>query len=117
MPRLRSRWLLAIAATVVTSVLFIDFCNLVYACGCRSLWAGADAMCNIHHAGAKHCPWCSIGLAGSVSVWLAIVGAQSLCALRAGGGWILRSALTFGAFPVVGGALAVALGVAQGYWS
>ena len=115
-PRLRSRWLLALAAAVVTSVLFLDFCDLMYACGCRSLWAGADAMCNIHNAHSRHCPWCSIGVSGGVAVWLAIIGAQSMLALRTGGGWILRSLTTFGAFPVTGGLIAIAIGIAQGYW-
>ena len=115
-PRLRSRWLLAGAAATVTSFLFLDFCNLMYACGCRSWWAGADAMCNIHDAGARHCPWCVIGLSGSFVVWVAIVGIQWLIALRSGGGWLLRSLLTFAAFPLVGGAIAWAIGSAQGYW-
>ena len=42
---------IARAAAAFTSVFFIDFCNLVYQCGCRSLWAGADAACNIHTHG------------------------------------------------------------------
>lgn len=116
MPPLKSRLLLASAAVALTSVLFIDFCNLMYGCGCRSLWAGADALCNIHHQGVRHCPWCTIGLAGGGAVWLAIVGTQSLLALRTPGGWIQRSMLTLGAFPLVGGVLAVAIGMAQGYW-
>jgi hypothetical protein len=115
-PRLRNRWLLAVAGAAVTSLLFLDFCNLMYACGCRSWWAGADAMCNIHDPATRHCPWCSIGLSGALAVWVAIVGAQSLFAVCTGGGWVLRSLLTFGTFPVVGGAIAIAIGVAQGYW-
>jgi hypothetical protein len=115
-PPRRSRWLLAGAALVVTSVLFLDFCNLMYACGCRSWWAGADALCNIHDAHARHCPWCSIGLIGSSSLWLAIVAAQTWIALRLSGGWVVRALLTFGMFPVLGGVLAVAIGSAQGYW-
>jgi hypothetical protein len=115
-PRLRSRLLLAIAATVLTSVLYLDFCNLMYACGCRSLWAGADAMCNIHRPESRHCPWCTMGLAGSLFVWLAIVATQALFALRVRAGWPMRSLFTFGAFPVVGGAIAAAIGIAQGYW-
>ena len=116
-PPLRSRWLLAISAAVVTSVLFLDFCNLMYACGCRSWWAGADAMCNIHHADARHCPWCTIGLSGSFAVWLAIVGTQASFALRSGGGWFVRSLTTFGTFPFLGGIIALAIGWAQGYWA
>jgi hypothetical protein len=115
-PRLRSRWLLAVSAAAVTSILFLDFCNLMYACGCRSWWAGADAMCNIHHAGTRHCPWCAIGLVGSFAVWSAIVGVQAFVALRFGVGWFSRSLLTFAMFPALGGAIAGAIGWAQGYW-
>lgn len=115
-PRLRNRWLLAISATVVTSILFLDFCNLMYACGCRSWWAGADAFCNIHRAGARHCPWCSIGLVGSSAVWLTIAGTQAWLALGSRAGWALRSSMTFAAFPIVGGLIAVAIGLAHGYW-
>jgi hypothetical protein len=100
----------------VTSILFIDFCNLVYACGCRSLWAGADAMCNVHNAHGRHCPWCAVGLVGSVMVWLAIVAVQVGLALRLSAGWTMRALATFGAFPVVGGMIAVVMGWAQGYW-
>lgn len=111
------RWGVFLAAAVVTSVFFIDFCNLVYACGCRSLWAGADASCNIHTPGAKHCPWCSIGLLPSVGVWAAIVGSQAAV-------WfgfprlplLLRGFGTFAAFPVTGGILAIAVGLWTGYW-
>jgi hypothetical protein len=116
-PQLKSRWFLAAAAAVVTSVLFLDFCNLMFACGCRSWWAGADAACNIHHANVPHCPLCVIGLAGSFAVWLAIVGTQSFVALRAGGGWFLRVLVTFAVFPIIGGMVGVALGIVQGYWT
>ena len=73
---------IAILAAAFTSIFYINFCNLVYQCGCRSLWNGADAMCNVHSHGTKHCPWCAIGLAGSVAVWASIVGVQILIATR-----------------------------------
>jgi hypothetical protein len=110
-------WVFAVAA-IVTSIFFIDFCALVYQCGCRSLWAGADAQCNIHHAGVRHCPWCAIGLAGSVGIWAVIVAAQAGVAF-----WernvplIARAVLALATFPVVGGLLALATGVAMGYWN
>jgi hypothetical protein len=105
------------AAAVVTSALFINFCNLVYQCGCESLWAGAADHCNIHIAGSRHCPWCSIGTAGSVGVWGAIVAAQAAVAfLWRGPGWLLRAAMTILTFPVAGGILALGVGLAKGYW-
>ena len=75
-------------------------------------------MCNVHSHGTKHCPWCAIGLAGSVAVWAAIVGVQILIATRPTPMHVwTRTALSIGAFPVVGGVLALALGLATGYWS
>jgi hypothetical protein len=104
-------------AAVVTSLLFINFCNLVYQCGCRSLWAGAAEHCNIHDAESRHCPWCSIGVLGAGAVWGVIVGSQAAVAfLWRGSGWVVRAALALAAFPVVGGVVAVALGLMQGYW-
>lgn len=116
LPSVRSRVALLLLAATFTSVFFLDFCNLVYSCGCRSWWAGADAHCNIHDAAAhRHCPLCVIGMAGSGAVWAAIVVAQGLVALRWPGGWAARLALTLAAFPMVGGVIALALGIAQGY--
>jgi hypothetical protein len=117
LPSVKSRVALLLLAAAVTSVFFLDFCNLVYSCGCRSWWAGADTHCNIHHADARHCPLCVIGIAGSGAVWAVIVAAQALVALRWGGGWAARVAVTLAAFPAVGGVIAVALGFAQGYWT
>jgi len=109
---------LALAAVTVTSVFFIDLCNWIYDCGCRSLWNGAAAHCNIPTLGAKHCPWCSMGIAGSGAVWAAIAGVQCWIALRSGiTNWIRRSAYTLAAFPIVGGLLGIGIGIAQSYWS
>ena len=107
-----------LAAAIFTSVFFIDFCGLVYACGCRSLWAGADAACNIHNHGGKHCPWCSIGLLPSVGVWAIIVLSQAFVSFRLPGlGTTGRTVATFAAFPLTGGMLALILGLWTGYWS
>ena len=75
-------------------------------------------MCNVHSHGTKHCPWCAIGMAGSVAVWASIVGVQILIATRPTPMHVLtRAALSIAAFPVVGGVLALAIGLATGYWS
>jgi hypothetical protein len=104
-------------AAVVTSVFFINFCALVYQCGCESLWAGAADSCNIHDAGSRHCPWCSIGTAGTGAVWAAIVGAQAAVVfLWPGIAWLPRTLLALLAFPLIGGILAVGMGLAKGYW-
>ena len=34
----------------VTCLFFINVCDWMFDCGCHSLWAGADAMCNVHLA-------------------------------------------------------------------
>lgn len=114
----RGRITLFIAAAVTSSLFLIDFCNLVYACGCRSLWAGADAACNIHTHGVKHCPWCSIGLPGSVSVWAIIIASQSFICFRINRlAAVTRSLAAFAAFPVTGGLLALVVGLWTGYWT
>jgi hypothetical protein len=114
----RARVGVFLAAAAVSSIFFIDLCNLVYACGCRSLWAGADAACNIHTHGVKHCPLCSVGLAGSLAVWVGIVATQGAVVFRASSLQpVVRSILAFAAFPFVFGAIAVGLGLWLGYWT
>ena len=109
--------LLFLAAATVTSVFFIDVCNLIFECGCRSLWAGADAHCNIHQAHVRHCPFCSIGLAGSIGVWGAILAAQAaVMFLPRDGGALRRLAAGVVTFPVVAGVFGLVLGLSFGYW-
>jgi hypothetical protein len=106
-----------LGAAGVASMLFINFCNLAFQCGCRSWWAGAADHCNIHTAGVPHCPWCTSGLSGYGS-FAAIVVVQALIAFWPGeagiGGRLVRALL---AFPVVGGIGAVIAGLATGYWA
>jgi hypothetical protein len=106
-----------LAAAVVTSVFFIDLCNFAYSCGCRSLWAGAASECNIHHAGSRHCPWCSVGTAGGILVYSAILAAQAAVVyLGPGEDWKVRLVLAIVAFPIAGLAIAAAMGLSTGYW-
>jgi hypothetical protein len=102
------------ASAIVTSVFFIDFCGAVFQCGCRPLWAGADAFCNIHHASGPHCPWCQhnpyIGYA-------AMIGAQAAISFwPSPAGWGARLGVALAAFPVLGGVAALIYGLASGYW-
>jgi hypothetical protein len=105
------------AAATVTSVFFIDFCAAVFRCGCASLWRGADAHCNVHAAFGRHCPWCAHGLAASIIPWALIVAAQASVAFLPrpmhGG---VRLALSLALFPIAGGIVAAAYGLATGYW-
>jgi hypothetical protein len=102
-------------AAAVTSVFFIDFCALVFQCGCRSLWAGAAEHCNIHTPNVRHCPFCVIG---GRAIWAIIVAAQAGVAFglrRVGSATLAIAALL--AFPAVGGIAALIAGLSTGYWA
>lgn len=109
------------AAITVTSLFFINFCATVFQCGCQSLWGAADQFCNIHaahsHHGVKGCPWCSFGYGGYALVFGTIAAAQMLVAFVPRLTWPVRLVLSLGAFPAVGGILALVLGLYTGYWS
>ena len=107
---------LAVAAGV-TGTFFINFCDLVYQCGCESLWAGVAAHCNIHAAQPPHCPWCASQAAGNSSFGV-ILGMQALAAFLPGSAGLgKRLALALAAFPVAGGVMALAWGWCTGYWA
>lgn len=117
-PQRAGKIALALLAVGMTSVFFIDLCDWIYSCGCRSLWNGAEMHCNIHTAGVKHCPWCAIGTLGAGSIWAAIAGVQTWVALRPDkGGWVRRIVLTFSLFPIMGGLIGAVVGIASGYWA
>ncbi len=102
-------------AVVITCVLFINFCNLVFRCGCTWLWAGAADHCNIH-TGPKHCPWCAIGQNGQLAIWLSMVIPQVWIAFRSRLGFVSRLAAAIAAFPVMGLVAAGITGWRHGYW-
>lgn len=105
------------AAAGVTCALFIDYCNLIFRCGCQSLWAAADAHCNIHHPSPPHCPFCAHGSAGYAIVLAWILLPQfALSWWPAGRSWVMRLVLAVAAFPVAAGIAAVGLGWFDGYW-
>lgn len=112
------RWLGAAATIAVTGILFVDLCDLLFDCGCRSLWAGLAEDCNIHHALGRHCPWCEHSLAGGMVAFGGVVGAQASLwlaplslSLRA------RGILALVAFPALGGAIGLVQGWWWGYWA
>jgi len=102
----------------MTSVFLIDVCNLSYQCGCTHLWAGADAHCNIHNPAGKHCPWCSMGMAGYGLVYAGIVIPQGFLSFFPRR-WnsIKRLLAALAVFPIAGGFQALVLGLAYGYFS
>ncbi len=104
------------AAAATTHLFFIQYCHLLFACGCQALWAGASATCNIHAPAPPHCPWClHDGTWGYASLWV-IVGSQAVLALWPGRLGAVRGVAVFLAFPVVGGVSALVAGLATGYW-
>jgi hypothetical protein len=100
----------------VTSVFFINFCSWIFKCGCRSLWAGADAACNIHAMHSHHCPWCSHGHAGQALVMMLICAPQLAIALAAKWSWPVRTIVATALFPAAGLLVALAFGWADSYW-
>jgi hypothetical protein len=62
-PPAERRWrrpaLLALAAAALAAVIGLPVCNLIFDCGCTWPLLGADAHCNIHHAGPPDCPVCA----------------------------------------------------------
>jgi len=112
-----SRWSPLALSLIVDSVFFINLCNWIFKCGCRSLWAGADLMCNIHMAHARHCPFCAHGSPGQAAVMIAIIAPQIFLSLRSQWSWPLRLVTALAMFPLVEGAAALVLGWADGYWN
>lgn len=105
-------------AVLVSSIFFIDVCGLVFACGCRSLWAGAATACNIHHGSGPHCPWCAHPLAAGAVAFLAMVAVQAGIVLGPGrSGATLRFALALLSFPATAGLVGAVQGFLWDYWS
>ena len=114
----RSAILILLACSVVTGLFMVNLCDLVFDCGCRSLWAGAADHCNIHDATAAHCPWCSVGFSGYMAVYFAIAAPQALLSLyprrRSWSSRLFTALLTF---PVAGALIGLIMGWQMGYWS
>lgn len=116
-PVKRDRWrtfgIVFLISAIFTSVFFINFCNWVFACGCTWLWAGADAHCNVHQAGGRHCPWC---VHDPLPAYLAVLATQGWLSARPWQ-WRRRLAAALLSFPLVGGLGALLYGWRSGYWS
>jgi hypothetical protein len=104
--------------SALSALFFIDLCDLIFDCNCRSLWAGAADHCNVHDPSTRDCPWCTSGAWGVYVPMGVIVAGQALALLWPGRlalRW--RIALAVGAFFLLGGAGGVAFGLAKGYWA
>lgn len=106
------------ACAVVTAVFFINFCGWFFACGCKSLWAGAAEHCNIHNPDGPHCPWCSVPAVMQAGIFRAIVAFQGLVLfVSRGQAWPVRLSLGILAFPagaLIAGSITK---LALGYWN
>ena len=100
----------------ITHVFFIQYCDLLFDCGCQALWAGRAEECNIHNASPPHCPWCLDD--GAYGRWThgAIVTASIALAVWPGRFGTARAVSVILAFPVVGALAGLLAGLATGYW-
>lgn len=108
---------LAAFGFALSAVFLIDLCSAIFQCGCQPLWAAANAHCNIHVAGMRHCPWCVDGKTGHyVALWTVLLVQGAIAFWPAALSFATRTLAVIMAFPVVGGAVAIAFGIAKGYW-
>lgn len=122
--RVALRLVVFAAAAGAASLLFLDFCDLFYDCGCVSLWAGGAAHCNIQTPGPPDCPYCAHPRVAYGALFGTIV-VQGFVAFRPGRGdgsggrgrgLLARLVGSFLAIPLVIGAVAGVLGLVTGYW-
>jgi hypothetical protein len=100
----------------VTCTFFINFCAWIFQCGCHSLWAGAEAACNIHAQHGHHCPWCMHGYAGYSIVMIAMCGPQLAVSLVTRWSFFTRAMVAIALFPLMGAIAALCFGVVDSYW-
>ena len=112
----RTRWGFGIAVLVM-AVFFVDFCALVFQCGCRSLWNGISTYCNIHAASGPHCPWCEHPLAGGgVAFGVTLLAQWAAFFLPKNVSLGKRCLLAVIAFPLAAAIVALVQGLVWGYW-
>ena len=114
--RLAIKLLILSAGIAFTAAFFINWCNLVYQCGCTFYWAGAATQCNIHHADMRHCPWCSNANYGGLAFGFTLV-VQTFAAFWPGTRYWRNFVLTLAVSPVAAAVIGVAIGVYAGYWA
>ncbi len=64
------------ASTLVSVVLSFVFltpaCGLLFRCGCKTLWEGAEKLCSINVGPPPPCPWCDSLALGAMGAAFAI---------------------------------------------
>ena len=107
-----------LATAGTAAALFINACDVLYECGCRSWWNGAAEACNIHAPQSRHCPWCvEDGLGGSISFAMVILCQATISFWPGKMAVGARLAGALSAFPVVAGIGGLLFGLLTGYWS
>jgi hypothetical protein len=101
----------------ITCIFFINVCDWIFDCGCRSLWAGADAICNVHLADSRHCPFCSRGMAGYAAILTAVSAPQLAVSASSRTSMTTRVVLCLLLFPAMMVAVGYLLGASDGYWA
>ncbi|NKB89490.1 MAG: hypothetical protein GKS06_14835 [Acidobacteria bacterium] len=113
----RRRWAALAVGLIATGVFFVNICDLVFDCGCASLWAGGAEHCNIHHAEGPRCPWCANPFTAGAGAFVSVAVAQVWLAVGPlAVGLAARVALTVAALPAVGVAIGWLQGSWYGYW-
>jgi hypothetical protein len=115
-PTVKGRLLPFAISFTVTCLFFINVCDWIFDCGCRSLWAGADALCNVHLAGVHHCPICSRGIAGYTAVMVAVTAPQLAASVWLPFDKVTRIVSCLLLFPTGMIAIGGLLGIYDGYW-
>jgi hypothetical protein len=99
-----------------TLAFWINWCNLIYQCGCASYWAGGADHCNIHQAGVHHCPWCTNATYGGMALAFTLA-CQGVAAFWPGLASAKSLLLTLAVSPLAAGVAGALIGVHAGYWS
>lgn len=99
-----------------TCAFFIDLCALIFSCGCHSLWAGADAMCNVHVPGPPDCPFCARGVLGYAAVMTTVSAPQAIVSAWAPWRRRTRVLACLLLLPIAMLIVGWVAGVSDGYW-
>jgi hypothetical protein len=100
----------------VSCLFFINVCDLIFGCGCRSLWSGADAMCNVHLSASRHCPFCSRGVAGYAAIMTLVSAPQFAVSMWTQWSRAARIVVCLLLFPAAMLVVGLAAGAYDGYW-
>lgn len=114
--RLALKILILTVGVAFTAVFSINWCHLIYQCGCTFYWAGGAAHCNIHQAGVHHCPWCVSATYGGIAFGFTVL-TQTVVAFWPGEAYLRRFLFVLLASPLAAAAAGVAIGIHAGYWA